>query len=198
MVVCGLAMRNFSRIAPVLAALVGALTFAAPREAHALRTTPKGKMAIAAERLSGLSLSFPQAGNVYFSTHLITAHRPAYFQDPRIGFDYFVIDGLSLGGTAGLGYRGDQSAASFSILPRVGYRFGISSSIDFWPRLGIGIYGDIFDGGSFTTGVIALDAPFVWQMIPALGLEFGPALDVGLASGATIVLGGTVGVVHTW
>ncbi|OQX67987.1 MAG: hypothetical protein B6A08_12450 [Sorangiineae bacterium NIC37A_2] len=195
-------MRKLSRYAPVLAALLGAVTFVAPREAKALRTTPKGSMALAAERLTGLSLTFPQQGDVFFSTHLLTAYNFApgqtFQQNPRIGFDYFVIDGLSLGGSAGLGYNGRNEAVEWSVLPRVGYRFGLSATWDFWPRLGVGIYGIGGTGNNFTTGVISLESPFVWKVHPAIGVELTPALDIGLASGAPIALGGTVGVVHTW
>lgn len=193
-------MRNLSRIAPVLATLAFAFTLAAPREAHALRTTPKGTMALAAERLSGLSLTFPQQGDVFFQTQLLTAFNVSSLQNPRIGFDYFIIDGLSLGGSGGLGYNGapGNDKVEWAILPRVGYRFGLSSSFDFWPRLGVGIYGVGGEGAAFSTGVISLEAPFIWQVHPAIGIELAPALDVALATGGFVVLGGTVGVVHTW
>lgn len=191
-------MRKLSRFAPVLGALLGALAFAAPREAHALRTTPKGSMALAAERLTGMSLSFPQGQNVYFSTHLLTAYNLAPLQNPRIGFDYFIIDGLSLGGSGGLGYNGGNDVVEWSILPRVGYRFGLAANWDLWPRLGIGIYGVGGNNSNFTTGVITIEAPFVWKVHPAIGVELTPAFDIPLANGSTIVLGGTVGVVHTW
>jgi hypothetical protein len=191
-------MRKLSRYAPVLAALLGAVTFVAPREAKALRTTPKGSMALAAERLSGLSLAFPPVGNVYFSTHVLTAFNTGPLQDPRIGFDYFVIDGLSIGGNAGFGYNGGNDQIHWLIEPRVGYRFGLSETWDLWPRLGVGILGAGGAGADYTSGLITIEAPFVWKVHPALGVELTPAFDVPLASGSTVVLGATAGLVHTW
>ena len=65
---------------------------------------------------------------------------------PRTSFDYFVIDGLSLGGSVGFStasvkvksggssMEGDHTAVTFA--PRVGYAFGLSDTIWFWLRGG--------------------------------------------------------------
>lgn len=52
--------------------------------------------------------------------------------------DYFVINGLSVGGFVGFDYAtsGDNDSSRFSIGPRVGYNFPFSDLVSIWPKAG--------------------------------------------------------------
>lgn len=182
------------------AAAFGAVSLGAAGEAAAVTPVPQGTFKVAAERMAGLSISFGGGGDPVFATGLLWGN-PGHLQFPRVGLDYFVIDGLSIGGTAGIQYTGNGGGQFVGgILPRVGYAFALSPAIDFWPRGGIGFIG-VDNGGAFggggTYGVLFLEGPFIWNITPDVGLEFGPALDIQLDSGIA-TLGGNAGIVVTF
>lgn len=142
------------------------------------RPMPKGTFTLSAERLTGLSVAIPNGGSAQFGVNLVFANVQNPAQFPRIAADYFVIDGLSLGGSAGISYLGNPSDFGFwGIMPRVGYAFGLSSAIDFWPRLTLGV-GGTMGGGPQTYGILDLEAAFIWKVTPNFGVEFGPNFDV--------------------
>ncbi len=169
-------------------AALGALTFAPAASAQAV---PQGTFTVAAERMVGLGITFGQGGDPVFGTGLFWGGQ-GVLDFPRIGVDYFVIDGLSIGGSLGLRYT--SAGTGFfqaGILPRIGYAFALSSSIDFWPRGGIGFVTN--DPGT-TEGALYLEAPFVWNVNQHVGFEFGPAFDALLGPGI-LTLGGNAGMV---
>ena len=179
----------------------GAVSLGAAGEAAAITPVPQGTFKVAAERMAGVSLTFGGGGDPLFGTGLLWGN-PAPLQFPRVGLDYFVIDGLSIGGSAGIQVLAGNGGSVFvgGILPRVGYAFALSPSIDFWPRGGIGFIGQDGGGGfggGGTYGVLFLEAPFIWNITPDVGLAFGPALDVNLDAGQT-TLGGNAGIVVTF
>lgn len=171
-------------------AALGALTFAP--EASAIEPIRQGTFTVAAERMAGLGVWFQNGGGDAFGISLLASQNPLPFQSPRIGADYFVIDGLSIGGHLGLSHvsgggplGGDQTY--FAVVPRVGYAFALSPSIDFWPRGGIGIVGS----NGWSSGILTLEGAFLWNIVDHVALEFGPNLDVVFEAGTG--LGGTVG-----
>jgi hypothetical protein len=133
------------------------------------------------------------------------------YEMPRIGFDGFVIDGLSIGGSlvishtstaqtvaAGGGSLGGPtlSATDFLIAPRVGYALMFSDHIGFWPRGGLSYYHESADldrnnrFGVTTTSnahAIAFDAevPFLFLIVPNFGITAGPTFDVSLDASQT-------------
>lgn len=174
-------------------AAFGAASLGFVDDAAAVQPIRQGTLTVAAERLTGLGLTFNN-GNAEFGTGILIGS-PLPMQFPRIGVDYFVIDGLSIGGTLGLSYytAGEQFQAA--VLPRVGYAFSLSQQIDFWPRGGIGFMGwdngggPFFPGGGGVSGVLFLEGTFVWNVLPNAGIEFGPTLDILLDSGTTTLAG---------
>jgi hypothetical protein len=104
---------------------------------------------------------------------------------PRLAFDYFVIDGLSLGGTiAYASYsvededNNEQDASTFLFSPRVGYAFMFNDTIGIWPRGGIYYRSfnvdDFGDGNGFG---LNLEAMLVITPTPHFGFQVGPAFD---------------------
>lgn len=178
--------------------MIAGLAFAAASvgfssEAAALETVPKGTLTVGAERLTGMALHFFN-GSTEFSFNLLHARETQGYQYPRIGVDYFVADGLSIGGNVGISYNTLSKQASWAISPRVGYAFAIGDQLNFWPRLGIGWVGR----GDFDTAVITLDATFVYNVFNNVGFQFGPTLDAGLANNAHTDLGASAGLLMSF
>lgn len=151
----------------------------------------QGTMILAAERMAGFAVYFGQGDAQGSVTLLNPVFGPYGYQFARVGFDYFVIDGLSIGGHVGVSHTNNLTVLSF--LPRVGYAFSLSDTIDFWPRGGIGYLGADLGGGMNGTGLLNFEGMFLWNFIEHAGLEFGPTLDVGLANNQVVALGGNVG-----
>jgi hypothetical protein len=192
-------MRKWVSTGAFAAVTLAGLHWAEP--AHAVTPTPAGTIVLSAERMVGASLTFSSRPNTpaYFSTSILASANPAPLQYPRIGFDYFVIPGLSLGGNLGLSYRGDPGETFYwNVIPRVGYAFSLSPTIDLWPRVGVGVVGSSWRNGdgstsSWSSGVIDLEALFVFHLVPAVALFAGPALDAELATYGSTVVGITGG-----
>jgi hypothetical protein len=171
-------MNIFSRIVPVVATLAASMTLAWSKPAEA-RPIEKGTFTLSAERITGLTVAFPNGGNTHFGINLLFAGYSNPGQFPRVAADYFIIDGLSLGGSVGVSYMGQTGgggdAGQWGILPRIGYAFQITSGLDFWPRLTLGV-GGIFQEAVY--GFLGLEGAFIWKATPNFGVEFGPTFDV--------------------
>jgi len=171
--------------------LAAALSVASPAEA--VDAVRKGTMRLSAERLAliGARVNDPATFKMYLLPALGTATDLQY---PRVAFDYFIIDGLSLGGSAGFGYYSNADAVSFSVLPRVGYAFDLSPIFEFWPRGGIGV---MFaePSASSASAVLTLEGMFLIEMVPHAKFEFGPYLDAAFANGWPIETGAHCGLV---
>lgn len=108
---------------------------------------------------------------------------------PRVSFDYFVIDGLTIGGSlvfATVSVSGDSfadaDASLFALAPRVGYAFMFSDVAGFWPRGGFTFYHLSQDVDSSSEGGLGfnLDFPFVFVPAEHTAIVVGPAVDLGL------------------
>jgi hypothetical protein len=152
----------------------------------------QGQLTLSAERLFGFHwVSTHVDGNngagdrdgsatmVGFGWHY--AQNPP-FNQPRAGIDYFVTNGLSIGGSIGFfsGNITDQSASNveydgFLFSPRIGYAIPLSRAVSFWPRGGV-TYIAVGDDS-----VLALsgEAAFVFQPQPSWGILLSPTLDLG-------------------
>lgn len=151
--------------------------------------------------LNAVSLGAAGAGTV-------TAGNPTFYNLPRLGFDYTIIKGLTLGGEAiaffTLGGSTSQGAASqanpggnaFGIAPRVGYIFSINDVFAIWPRGGLSYYTANYSAQSVpfnrcnntaNANLFGLDIDPVFTISPAQHFAFmaGPTLDWGFTGGAS-------------
>jgi hypothetical protein len=189
-------MKFTSRIVSALAGLtaLGTVAFATPAEA---RPMEQGTFTLGAERLTGFTVAIPSGGSAVFGVNLLMAPVSNAAQFPRITADYFVIDGLSIGGAVGLGYLGGNGGdtGAWGILPRIGYAFGVTSALDVWPRLTLGVGGSM-GNNSQVYGTIGLEGAFVWKATQNFGVEFGPTFDVLFGNGSIVSLGANAGFVY--
>lgn len=181
----------------VLAAAALATTFGVCEQAHAGPPVEQGTLRLAAERMTGFSVNVPEFGDAYFSTSVLGAGNPGIMQFPRVAFDGFIIDGLSLGGALGLTYEGANDTLFWHFLPRIGYAFALGRDFEFWPRGGIGVAGVDTRGGDDAWGVFTGEGMFVWHFVPHGALLFGPTVDVQFNGGST-ALSGAAGLLVTW
>jgi hypothetical protein len=127
---------------------------------------------------------------------------PTVYSIPRVGFDYFVIDGLSLGGsiaywsldiesenldkTDGSVATGGSEQSAFLFSPRVGYAVMFSDVVGIWPRGGITYYSRSFDADGAPPEVdeneLAFTAEFHLILAPVehVGITIGPVIDFGI------------------
>ncbi|MET0386479.1 MAG: hypothetical protein ABW321_10995, partial [Polyangiales bacterium] len=115
--------------------------------------------------------------------------------------DYFIIDGLSIGGFVSFDYSksGSSDGTRFGIGPRVGYNFGLSDTFSVWPKAGfayahsststsVDLGESMTSETSSTNDAIALNlfVPLVVHPARHFFAGFGPFLDTDL-SGANRV-----------
>jgi opacity protein-like surface antigen len=133
---------------------------------------------------------------------------------PRLGLDYFVIEGFSLGGSlvywrtsgetenetaAASNTSDDPTISQFLIHPRVGYSFVIDETFAVWPRAGI-TYGNVKIENtqpnptgtgtvdtteSTSTLALSLDVPVVISPIENFAILIGPFVDFGVSGTQT-------------
>lgn len=183
----------------------------------------KGNFIVSAERMFGLSFnsrseeSEVTPGNKVKSTtsHTdisvlfpISGFRSPYMI-PRIGMDFTVIDGLTIGGAIGFARgastvkselggqsteRDGPSLTAFLISPRVGYILPLGDNMGLWLRGGI-TYFSLSSSSESTTGTpptttkntsgesgvaLSLDPVFLITPVPHFGFYGGVMADIGL------------------
>ncbi len=173
-------------------------------------------LAIGVERTFGLVIaSDTQEGDFGTSTESNTSISLGFspldglattYSAPRVGLDYIMSSGLSIGG--GLGYTtvsnssefdpdtgptvesDNGSVSAFLFSPRVGFLAEIGDGLGIWPRGGLTYVslstseGD--DGGADSSQsrmAFTVEAPLV-VMAGALGFLIAPTLDIGLSGSA--------------
>ena len=155
----------------VLATSAIGLMFAAPT-ALAQPFGAQGDAAFSAERLFGINgthvyeeLETPQGPpgaldeeaedsfiGINFGWRGPLAPQLSPFDSPRLSFDYFIVDGVSVGGSLGYASGSDDTEdfadqetpvstpsdySSFIFAPRGGYAFMFSETVGIWPRGGL-------------------------------------------------------------
>ncbi|MCU0693294.1 MAG: hypothetical protein MUF54_18030 [Polyangiaceae bacterium] len=109
---------------------------------------------------------------------------------PRLSFDYFVIDDLSLGGSLGFAtYRGERDGeprdwdhddvTAFAFAPRIGYMFHLGDSAGFWLRGGL-TYFDYEVENRVDGSILQLNAEgiFAIRIVDNFAFTVGPAIDI--------------------
>ena len=174
------------------------------------RMNQQGRLTVAAERLFGVAYdtSTVEQGNakvtssqtsVSFLSKPIASPATA----PRIGIDYFVIDGLSIG--MGLGYstisvNSDVEGATnptpaggihaLVLAPRVGYAYMFNEHVGLWPRAGmtyswLSVDSDAANSATVSEDSLAISAevPLVITPVSHVAFLLAPTFDYGVAGG---------------
>jgi len=131
---------------------------------------------------------------------------------PRLALDYFVADGVSLGGSIGYATSSSETETSaggatvttegdpttaFLFSLRGGYAHMFSQSAGIWPRLGFTYYNlgteDADGTGEFTVSgfALGLEVQFVLSPVEHFAFTVGPSFDVGLGGSSEVSNGGT-------
>jgi hypothetical protein len=103
----------------------------------------------------------------------------AAYMWPRLGFDYFVMRGISLGGAASFfrSTTGNTNTTFFELAPRVGYDLPIGPFLSAWPRLGF----TYVHASTVNYSAISLEVPFVVAFSQHLAGLVVPTFDLGVS-----------------
>lgn len=112
----------------------------------------------------------------------------ASYAAPRLAFDGFVTDGLSLGGSVSYfwtslkpaGSTSSTSIDGFMIMPRVGYALALSPAAGIWPRVGFSYLHASGSGNTLSLYAVTLELPIVIVLGPHVALLAGPTFDLGV------------------
>jgi hypothetical protein len=171
----------------VLCALLATTTNHA--HAEAIRS---GTFALGAERITGVFHADEKdpgnsQGHTAFALFGNSADSPlaGAWQLPRVGFDVFVVNGLSLGGSFVVLTRsteGGGDATDIIFAPRVGYAYMFGRVVGIWPRGGLSYWHESgsgnFEAHSFAFDV---DVPLIFACTHSFAITLGPLLDVGFS-----------------
>jgi hypothetical protein len=182
-----------------VAAMIGATVMFGAGPALAQQVFgPQGTAAFSADRLFGFyavseEVEFPGGDQEWDTTTFGFAWQgPAHFSPytvPRLGFDYFVINSLSIGGSIAYanydrdppGDGPDQEFSAFIFAPRVGYVWMFSDVIGFWLRGGLTYHSYSFDDeGDENAFAFTADPMFVITPTPHFGFIVGPVMDFSI------------------
>jgi hypothetical protein len=93
------------------------------------------------------------------------------------GVDYFIGNGISVGGVVGFGFAsGTPNTTTVKLGARAGFNQGLNEHVTFWPTVGIdGSY--IHNNASSSTAALEVFAPFLYHVAPHFFLGAGPFLS---------------------
>ncbi len=93
------------------------------------------------------------------------------------GVDYFIGNGISVGGVVGLSYAsGNPNSTTVKLGARAGFNQGLTEHVSFWPTIGIdGSY--THNTGSSSAAMLEVFAPFLYHVAPHFFLGAGPFLS---------------------
>jgi hypothetical protein len=148
----------------------------------------KGGVAIALERGFGFTTTHTeiegQEDRDVTAFGLMWMRSETAFHQPRAAVDFFVTDGLSLGGALGFySWGGDGDRSGFLLYPRVGYGIGLGHSVTLWPRGGLSYYSEEESGGGakYTQLAISGECQFLLWPTRSWAIMLGPTLDLGVS-----------------
>jgi hypothetical protein len=146
-----------------------------------------GDFVISAERLFGLAstsskikVSGPDTKETVMRLNLLTnANQDSLgFSAPRLAFDYFVGEAISLGIALGFSSTADGDKNQYFIAsPRVGYALMFSEMFGIWPRLGATYLDQKVNGTKLGVVAISAELPFVIVPMDHLAFTIGPTFD---------------------
>lgn len=172
---------------PLFLAATLVSTFAAG-VASAQPLPQKGGVAIALERGFGFTSTHTdiegQDDRDVTEFGLLWMNSETAFHRPRAAVDFFLTDGLSLGGSLGFySWGGDGERSGFLLYPRVGYAIGLGHSVTLWPRGGISYFSEETPGGgaTFTQLAISGECQFLLWPTRSWAIMMGPTLDLGVS-----------------
>lgn len=169
-----------------------------------------GGFAIGAERVTGFASTDTEgeleSGGLTLdidgkttSFSLLASDPRTPFASPRVGFDYFVIDGLSIGGfvayistDAELEVENvstdEEKTTVFAFGPRVGYAYMFSDVVGIWPRGGFTYLSSETEDANddetqFSLFAFSAEAMLVVAPVPHAAFIFGPTLDFTIDGG---------------
>jgi hypothetical protein len=166
------------------------------------RFATKGTVAFSADRFFGFGVSHesvdqegPGGDFENDSTHFTFGWRgtihPTPFDVPRFAFDYYVTDGLSIGGSIGYANYGggdddDQfnEYSDFILAPRVGYTWMFSRTVGFWLRGGFTYHSRDWEGVADESGLaLTVEPTFVFVPVEHFGFTAGLNGDFDVTGG---------------
>jgi hypothetical protein len=178
-----------TRARALSAALVALGLMSAPRSAHAQAEAPPAPAASTSGSGAGFAPAatpgggFGQVGQWVLSMQSYnTGNGPSFFIAKQSGgdtslvvqpaLDYFLINGVSVGGVVGVGYLGGTTTVDLGA--RAGLNLNIAEHIGFWPTAGVDV--DYRNGNhtSSTEGSLVIAAPFLYHVVPHFFLGIGP------------------------
>jgi hypothetical protein len=182
--------------------MLGAALVLGASGASAQEFGAKGTPAISADRLFGIGITNrseePEGGD---ETEINTTTfgfgwqgvAGSVYDVPRLAFDYFLADSLSLGGSIGYAaYNfeadpgdGEGEGSAFIFAPRVGYVWNFNDWASFWIRGGFTYHsisvGDDDDGENALA--LTVEPTFVLSPSTHWGFVLGPTLDISVTGG---------------
>lgn len=183
------------------ASVVGGIVMMASINAAAAPFATKGSVVLGAENLAGFGITKVDAeGDLEVSATYISllgnADHQTPYDMPRLAFDFFVTDHLSIGGSVtyartsteinGSGAAALESKASGIFLaPRIGYGMVMGSRLGLWVRGGVTYFSTKDETGQLTSTVkgaaINLDPALLLFLNDFLALGVGPTINVPLS-----------------
>lgn len=180
----------------VLLSVLVALWLAVPSRASAEELTSRGNLVFSADRLFGLyfhhesvEITANTSVDRDFTSIGFGVSPPVgqgYLTIPRLGIDYFLTRGFTLGGSVGFwsgvdGDDDDRGGTVFLLAARVGYALRLGHVVSFWPRAGF-TYTTLSiedSNADFYTFALTVEAPFVFAITEGFAFTAGPNLDLG-------------------
>ena len=153
-----------------------------------------GDLAISAERLFGFYMGeqerdregpAPAIETDISNFALLWNFNTSFLNQPRLSLDYFVTNGLSLGGAFGVfvAKAEDSDATGILFEGRVGYHLSLGRVAGFWPRGGLVYYtinADDFVIGDLHQLALSLQAMFTLSPRDGWAFLLGPTIDFGI------------------
>lgn len=182
----GAAMRR------VFACFVLVLSWSAVAHAEELGT--RQNLVISAERMFGFYIdneSYDRSGpdstthHTVFGLGWVGTQTLLPLATPRLGIDYFITNGFTLGGNLGIFTHTEDGTTltGFLLAVRAGYALRLGHSVSLWPRGGLGF--QLFDLENAPHGshlfTVTLEAPFAFALTEGFAITAGPMLDFGFA-----------------
>ena len=181
-------MKTRRWVVVALAAIAGAWASGSARAEDPGRFGQSGQVVLSVERLTGfLHVEQESRSTATNEVYLLASPLGAIgaYTWPRVGFDGFVIDGLSVGIAASYTHvaQGNSTADLLQAAPRVGYAAPLSPSVAIWPRAGLTFTESLGDGDvDESLLALTLEVPFALQIAPHAAILVGPTLDLGIAA----------------